>query len=51
MSLSLLFQRHLPKEQAEKICLVMSGGTEGGDGAALDDIRAGEGDGGRQSPR
>ena len=28
--LSLLFQRHLPKEQADKICLVMSGGTEGG---------------------
>ena len=30
LALSLLFQRHLPKEQADKICLVMSGGTEGG---------------------
>jgi cyanuric acid amidohydrolase len=30
LSLKLLFQRHLPKPVAEKICLVMSGGTEGG---------------------
>ena len=30
LALSLLFQRHLPKAQADKICLVMSGGTEGG---------------------
>jgi len=30
LSLGLLFKRHLPAEQAEKICLVMSGGTEGG---------------------
>ncbi len=30
LALSLLFQRHLPKPQADKICLVMSGGTEGG---------------------
>jgi cyanuric acid amidohydrolase len=29
-SLSLLFRRHLPAEVADKICLVMSGGTEGG---------------------
>jgi len=28
--LSQLFQRYLPAEQAAKICLVMSGGTEGG---------------------
>jgi cyanuric acid amidohydrolase len=28
--LSQLFQRYLPLEQAAKICLVMSGGTEGG---------------------
>ena len=28
--LSQLFQRHLPAEQAARICLVMSGGTEGG---------------------
>jgi cyanuric acid amidohydrolase len=30
LALSLLFQRHLQKAQADKICLVMSGGTEGG---------------------
>jgi cyanuric acid amidohydrolase len=30
MALSLLFQRHLPQEEAARICLVMSGGTEGG---------------------
>ena len=30
LALSLLFQRHLPKPVADKICLVMSGGTEGG---------------------
>ena len=30
LTLGLLFQRHLPKAQADKICLVMSGGTEGG---------------------
>jgi cyanuric acid amidohydrolase len=28
--LNLMFQRHLPPDQAAKICLVMSGGTEGG---------------------
>jgi cyanuric acid amidohydrolase len=30
LALSLLFKRHLPIAEAEKICLVMSGGTEGG---------------------
>jgi cyanuric acid amidohydrolase len=30
LSLRLLFERYLPKEDAAKICLVMSGGTEGG---------------------
>jgi cyanuric acid amidohydrolase len=30
LALSLLFQRHLPVEEAARICLVMSGGTEGG---------------------
>ena len=30
LALSLLFQRHLPADRAAKICLVMSGGTEGG---------------------
>jgi cyanuric acid amidohydrolase len=30
LALSLLFQRHLPADQATRICLVMSGGTEGG---------------------
>jgi cyanuric acid amidohydrolase len=29
LALSLLFQRHLPFEEAARICLVMSGGTEG----------------------
>jgi len=30
LSLQLLFERHLPKPDAAKICFVMSGGTEGG---------------------
>jgi len=30
LTLSLLFRRHLPAEEAARICLVMSGGTEGG---------------------
>jgi cyanuric acid amidohydrolase len=30
LALNLMFQRYLPSEQASKICLVMSGGTEGG---------------------
>ncbi len=30
LALSLLFQRFMPPHQAAKICLVMSGGTEGG---------------------
>jgi cyanuric acid amidohydrolase len=30
LALSLMFQRHLSMDQAAKICLVMSGGTEGG---------------------
>jgi cyanuric acid amidohydrolase len=29
-ALNLMFQRHLPADTAAKICLVMSGGTEGG---------------------
>jgi cyanuric acid amidohydrolase len=29
-ALNLMFQRHLPADEAAKICLVMSGGTEGG---------------------
>jgi cyanuric acid amidohydrolase len=29
-ALTLLFGRHLPKDEAAQICLVMSGGTEGG---------------------
>src|SRR6516162_1852171 len=29
LALSLLFKRHLPTEEAARICLVMSGGTEG----------------------
>jgi cyanuric acid amidohydrolase len=30
LALSLLFERHLPAADAKQICLVMSGGTEGG---------------------
>lgn len=30
LALNLLFQRHLPAREAAKICMVMSGGTEGG---------------------
>ena len=30
LALSLMFQRHLAADHAAKICLVMSGGTEGG---------------------
>jgi cyanuric acid amidohydrolase len=30
LALSLLFEQHLPAEVAKQICLVMSGGTEGG---------------------
>jgi cyanuric acid amidohydrolase len=30
LALNLMFQRHLSADQAAKICLVMSGGTEGG---------------------
>ncbi len=30
LALNLLFRSHLPREDANKICLVMSGGTEGG---------------------
>ena len=30
LALNLMFQRHLPPDQAAKICLVLSGGTEGG---------------------
>jgi cyanuric acid amidohydrolase len=30
LALKTLFRRHLPASQAEQICLVMSGGTEGG---------------------
>jgi cyanuric acid amidohydrolase len=30
LALGLVFRRHLPRADADKICLVMSGGTEGG---------------------
>ena len=29
-SLGLMLERHLPRERAAEVCLVMSGGTEGG---------------------
>ena len=48
MSLSLLFQRHLPKEQADKICLVMSGGTEGGMAPHWTVFERAEGNGGTE---
>jgi len=45
LALSLLFQRHLPKAQADKICLVMSGGTEGGMAPHWTVFERAEGDG------
>lgn len=30
LALTVLLERHLPREQAHQVCLVMSGGTEGG---------------------
>jgi cyanuric acid amidohydrolase len=45
LALNLLFQRHLPAEQAAKICLVMSGGTEGGMAPHWTVFERAEGDG------
>ena len=45
LSLSLLFQRYMAPEKAEKICLVMSGGTEGGMAPHWTIFERGEGDG------
>ena len=45
-SLSLLFRRHLPAEEADRICLVMSGGTEGGMAPHWIVLERGEGEGG-----
>jgi cyanuric acid amidohydrolase len=44
--LSLLFRRHLPAEAADRICLVMSGGTEGGMAPHWVVFERGEGGGG-----
>jgi cyanuric acid amidohydrolase len=48
LSLSHLFRRLLPQEQAAKICLVMSGGTEGGMAPHWIVFERSEGDGGEQ---
>ena len=45
LALSLMFQRHLPADQAAKICLVMSGGTEGGMAPHWTVFERAEGDG------
>jgi cyanuric acid amidohydrolase len=45
-ALSLLFERHLPKAEAAQICLVMSGGTEGGMAPHWIVFERGEGEGG-----
>ena len=49
LALSLMFQRHLPADAAAKICLVMSGGTEGGMAPHWTVFERGEG-GRRQRP-
>jgi cyanuric acid amidohydrolase len=45
LALSLMFQRHLAADQAAKICLVMSGGTEGGMAPHWTVFERAEGDG------
>lgn len=45
-SLTALFRRHLPVDAADKICLVMSGGTEGGMAPHWVVFERGEGGGG-----
>src|SRR3954452_235644 len=44
-ALTQLFQRHLPPDQATQICLVMSGGTEGGMAPHWTVFERAEGDG------
>jgi cyanuric acid amidohydrolase len=46
LALGLMFQRYLPKPQAERICLVMSGGTEGGMAPHWTVFERAEGEGG-----
>ena len=45
LALSQMFQRHMPKSDADKICLVMSGGTEGGMAPHWTVFERGEGNG------
>lgn len=45
-SLTALFRRHLPVDAADRICLVMSGGTEGGMAPHWVVFERGEGEGG-----
>src|SRR5690348_4671657 len=44
-ALNLMFQRHLPVDVAARICLVMSGGTEGGMAPHWTVFERAEGDG------
>ncbi|HVZ50485.1 MAG TPA: ring-opening amidohydrolase, partial [Pseudolabrys sp.] len=46
-SLNQLFRRYLPTEEVDRICLVMSGGTEGGMAPHWVVFERGEGDGGQ----
>ncbi len=45
-ALTLLFERHLPKADAAQVCLVMSGGTEGGMAPHWIVFERGQGEGG-----
>jgi cyanuric acid amidohydrolase len=46
-SLGLMLARHLPRERAAEVCLVMSGGTEGAMAPHFVVFERGDGDGGR----
>jgi cyanuric acid amidohydrolase len=46
-ALTVLFERHLPRAEAAQICLVMSGGTEGGMAPHWTVFERGKGEGGR----
>src|SRR5215468_3665051 len=48
LSLGLLLQRFLPRERADAVCLVMSGGTEGGMAPHWVVFERGEGDAGNR---
>src|SRR5580704_12214247 len=46
-SLGLMLERHLPRERAAEVCLVMSGGTEGAMAPHFVVFERSDGDGGR----